>query len=200
MISELESGSMEISRRIIELLADDEGIDLSGAAGTRLNIDDLWSAKPLERIGVGKATDLTFAGIRGGQSGVSTIKLVASLAGVGVGVATTAGFGVLFLGKQLMDERKQQARTAIRQFSDDVQFEASKRMRDLTRDLQRAQRDYFSERILELQRTATDAYNAVQATLEKSASERDVSAREMRERVTQLQQLELRTKQIAAEL
>ena len=205
LIADLDEGARAIQTAITSLLADEEGFELAGGRPHGLDAGELWSAKPLDRLGLGKATDVAFSGLRGGQSGISTINLLAGLAGVGVSTLATAGIGFVFVGKQLFDERKrhlqvkrQQARTAVRQFVDDVQFEAGKRMRDVVRDLQRTQRDYFGERIQELYRTATASLAAVQGALQKDASVREASVKSLRERIALFDQLAARVAQVQA--
>ena len=97
---------------------------------------------------------------------------MASLAGIAVTALALAGVGVIFGGKQLFEERakkvmqrRQQARTSIRQFLDDAQFEISKSLRDLSRDLQRRLRDHFSERLEELNVAYRESAESLQRAL-----------------------------------
>ena len=66
--------------------------------------------------------------------------------------------------------RRQAARTQVRQFLDDVQFEVGNEIASRIRDLQRTLRDEFSERLGELQRTYTDTAQQAQAGRPDAAS------------------------------
>ncbi len=72
----------------------------------------------------------------------------------------TLGIGAVFAGGQLLDAqrrriagRRQQARTSVRQFLDDVNLEIGQQLADAQRLVGRDLRDEFSERLAELQRT-----------------------------------------------
>ena len=207
LLSDLDTGGLEVQRRIVALLADEEGIAVPVVDARGFDADSLWAGKPLERLGVGHAADSTIATLRGGQSGITMLNIISGLAGISVSLVATAGVGVFFGGKQILDERKrhlqakrQQARIAIRQFTDDVQFEAGKRLRDLSRDLQRSQRDYFAQRIQDLYRTASESLAATQSAMKKSAAERDTAAVQLRQRIEQLSQFASRIADVEARL
>lgn len=66
----------------------------------------------------------------------------------------TVGIGAVFAGMQLADAhkrkialRRQQARSNVRQFLDEVQFAISNEICDVMRDVQRSIRDEFTERV-----------------------------------------------------
>ncbi len=109
------------------------------------------------------------------------------------------GAGLLFGGRQFMEERKrdvtrkrQQARTFVRQFVDDVQFEAGTRIRETTRDFQREMRDYFTDRIGELAQTYTEAVQHTQSSLKQDESTRESRQRDLSIRVEKLTELRRR--------
>jgi hypothetical protein len=92
----------------------------------------------------------------------------------------TLGLGAAFAGIQLVDShrrrlaaRRQQARTEVRQFLDDVQFEVSNRIGEVVRDLQRALRDEFTEMLAELSRTYTDMAARSQQAAQASRAQAD---------------------------
>ena len=84
----------------------------------------------------------------------------------------TVGIGAAFAGMQLADAhkrkialRRQQARSNVRQFLDEVQFAVGNEISDLMREVQRGIRDEFTDRISELMRTYTEtAQQAQQAS------------------------------------
>jgi hypothetical protein len=68
--------------------------------------------------------------------------------------------------------RRQQAKTAMRKYVDDVNFYVGKDFRDTIRHLQRELRDTFSARAEELQRSTAEALQAVQQSAQKDQGER----------------------------
>ena len=103
------------------------------------------------------------------------------------------GVGALFGSMGLIDDRKrkvqarrQAARTQVRQFLDDVQFEVGNQIANLIKDIQRELRDEFGERLAELQRTYTDTATRAQADVQKSHTERQTRVTEIDARVTDL--------------
>ena len=88
------------------------------------------------------------------------------------------GVGALFGSMGLIDDRKrkvqmrrQAARSQVRQFLDDVQFEMGNQIGNLIREIQRDLRDEFGERITELVRTYTETAQRAQAAAQKSTQE-----------------------------
>ena len=91
----------------------------------------------------------------------------------------TIGLGALFAGQALLDQRKrrlttqrQQARTSVRQFVDEVQFEVGNELAEVVRTVQRQLRDEFSDRIGQLQRTYAEAAQQAQQALKHSDAQR----------------------------
>ena len=186
-VRRLEDGADRIGDEIVELLqSEDVALDrISGTAATP-DVGGLWSQKPIEQPGIGTRAGTGFAGLRGAQGGVLMMGMVASLSGIAIATVALAGAGIVFGGKQILDERKrqltqrrQQARTSVRQFLDDVQFEVTKTTRDLSRQLQRQLRDHFSERIAELTRTYAQAADGLQKALTQGEAERTARRREL---------------------
>jgi NCAIR mutase (PurE)-related protein len=136
-----------------------------------------------------------------------TIGMMASLASITLATGALAGVGLVFGGKQILDERnrqlqarRQQARTNAKQFIDDLQFETNKRVRDLSRDLQRQLRDGFLELVATRQRTCTDSLAAVQAAVQQDASARASQITSLRERLDQLKAIDTRAAEAEAAL
>ncbi|HUR29105.1 MAG TPA: hypothetical protein VM509_13030, partial [Planctomycetota bacterium] len=176
----------------------DPGDDRGSGAGAATAFEirgDLGEPKN-ERPGVRKAAALAFSGMRGGQGGILTIGTLAGLVGVSLSTPLTAGIGLAFAGKQLLDERnrakqqrRQQARTVGRQFFDDLQFETGKRLRDVQRDVQRRLRDNFSELVARGEATLHQVIAASEAALATAAEHRSGRAAELRERLRLLDAL-----------
>jgi hypothetical protein len=167
----LERGRSEMREAVIELLHDEHLGDHHDAVfGSGLDVRGLWSVKPVGEQGVraGRAFKTGVSGLRGAQSGMYLLGVLGqwmpAAAAVVVGSnPVLLGAGALFGGMQLFDDRKrkvttrrQMARTQVRQFLDDVQFEVGNEMASVLRNLQREMRDEFTDRINELLRTYTD--------------------------------------------
>lgn len=175
VIRSLEQGSDRIADRAVEILNETD-IALDPVHGTAVvpDVERLWVQKPLPAPTLASRAGTGWAGLRGAQGGVLVIGMMAGLAGIAITTMALAGVGMVFGGKQLFEERKrkatqrrQQARTAVRQFLDDAQFEITKSLRDLSRDLQRKLRDHFSDRLNELHRAYTTSAESLQQTVNK---------------------------------
>ncbi len=197
IINELEIGAAKVDSQAAEILSAENISGLGPArSGATPNMDSLWRAKLTGGAVIQQIGGTAFSGLRGAQGGIIMLGLLTNLAGLALTTGATLGIGALFGGKQIMDERKrqvtarrQQARQAVRQFVDDVQFEASKSLRDLGRDLQRSARDRFVAHINttsgELNATVErvrGAANAEDGTRRKgltTAEQRAAAAREL---------------------
>ena len=107
------------------------------------------------------------------------------------------GIGALFGGMGLAEDRKrkvqmrrQTARTQVRQFLDDVQFEVTNQLTAVVRDIQRELRDEFTSRLGELQRTYTDAAKRAQEDAQKSQGERAQRGGELDQSIAALRKVE----------
>lgn len=163
-----ESARGDIRAELAELLAADDVV--GPTADRRLEMIDtaaLWRSRDLDGSQTKGSTALRtgLTGVRGAQGGVmmfgiSTQFLPQAAAVFVASNPVLLGAGALFGGFQLMEERKrklqsrrQSARTQLRQFTDDVQFEVSNELTGLLRSIQRDLRDEFIELIGELQTT-----------------------------------------------
>jgi len=107
------------------------------------------------------------------------------------------GIGALFGGMGLSEDRKrkvqmrrQTARTQVRQFLDDVQFEVTNQLTGIVRDVQRELRDEFTARLGELQRTYTDAAKSAQEDAQRTQSERSQRGGELDQSIAMLKKVE----------
>jgi hypothetical protein len=120
-------------------------------------------------------------GLRGAQSGIIMFGMMgrflpAGAAALMLSNPVTVGIGAVFAGMQLADAhkrkialRRQQARSNVRQFLDEVQFAISNEIGEVMRDVQRSIRDEFTERIAELIRTYTDAAQQSQHAVQRES-------------------------------
>jgi hypothetical protein len=176
---ELVGGAREIRAALAALLRDD---DPSGDAEDRaagLEVGELWSGKAVTGTGFEARVGMGFGALRGAQSGVLLLGMLGNLFSVALMGPILLGGAAIFAGKSVIDERKrlllqrrQEARAAVRQYVDDVQFEVGTRMRDLLRELQREIRDETAARLEELQRTHSQAAARLEAAVKQESAAR----------------------------
>ena len=120
-------------------------------------------------------------GIVGGATvGVEMLGMLGTLLGAAVVGPAVLGVAAVFGGKQVLDERRrlladrrQQARSFLAGFVEEVRFEADGRLSSLLDDVQRQMRARFADRIRELRRTYANTAEA----LEGAAGQADNSRR-----------------------
>lgn len=118
-------------------------------------------------------------GMRGSYGGVLMFGLLTSLAGMALVNPFSIGAGLLLGAKAYQDEkdarlkrRQAEAKTAVRRYLDDVQFQVLKTLRDRLRLVQRGLRDYYIGRADELQRSIADSLDSARAATKASQAER----------------------------
>lgn len=192
----VREGTDGIATQIADLIAEDlPDLDL-GSAGV-LDIDELWSSA--ERDPKADTPSLLTSGLsvlRGGYSGVLMLSMLAQLAGIAVLVPLSLGAGALFGAKQFRDERKrqrdrqrQEARTVLRQFLDQVQLELGNRIQLSVQESHRTLRDYFNDRIRRLSATYLNATRLLEESVAADDEKRRQLISQVGERITQLDRL-----------
>ena len=199
---DLEQGRHDIRAEVVDLIRDEQ-LELAPEASfnSSYDVSELWQGKSLD-TGSDKAGKRAFSTtvttIRGAQGGIYMFGMMGSFLPTAAGVLLASnpvllGVGALFGSMGLIDDRKrkvqarrQAARTQVRQFLDDVQFEVGNQIANLIKDIQRELRDEFGERLAELQRTYTDTATRAQADVQKSHTERQTRVTEIDSRVTDL--------------
>lgn len=183
--STLRERTSLIATRVAERfeLSNDGGAPVDAAA-----LDDLVRqvlASLPERAALGAATaSKTTSGLNAFRSTFYAFTMFTAV-GALVGIAAAPAALVLGLvvgGKSIRDERvrghqqrRAQAKTAVRTYLDEVAFIAGKESRDALRLLQRALRDHFTTLAAERQRTHAEA-----AAAAKRAAETDLETRTRR--------------------
>jgi hypothetical protein len=169
----IREGTAEVAGRIGEMIAEETaGWDQGGAAAPR--VEEIWAAQERElRSQGGNVLSGGLSVLRGGYSGMLMLGMLGQLAGIAALGAVTLGAGALFGVKQFRDERKrrtdqrrQEARTVLRGFLEEVQFELSARSQRALQEAHRSLRDEFGDRI---QRLASE-YATTAARLEDALS------------------------------
>ena len=202
---DLEQGRSSVRAEVVELLRE-EHLDLAELSpiGTGFDVTEMWQGKALEQDSSGgkKAFTTTITSIRGAQGGIYMFGMLGTFLPTAAGVLIASnpvllGIGAVFGGMGLADDRKrkiaarrQAARSQVRQFLDDVQFEMGNQIGNLIREIQRDLRDEFTERITELVRTYADTATRAQADAQSSTQDRQKRATEVDATIAALTALE----------
>jgi len=174
----IEQEHQAVREAVIELIGD-ESVGLAPRLGLRDGIDvsSMWTDKgidPDSKHHGSQQLGSALVGLRGAQSGIIMFGMMgrflpAGAAALMMSNPVTVGIGAVFAGMQLADAhkrkiamRRQQARSNVRQFLDEVQFAIGNELSGLLRDVQRGIRDEFTERIAELGRTYSEAAQSAQ--------------------------------------
>jgi len=183
----VEQGRADIRVELVEQLAAEDA-SLGGAGGLRLrelDVGSLWRGKPLDTArAASKAVSTGLTGLRGAQSGIMMFGMAgqflpAATATLLISNPVLLAAGAVFGGYQLIEDRKrkvamrrQTARTQLRQFIDDVQFQVSNDLGTLVRSIQREFRDEFGALLVELQRSWADSLQQAKQGLSQGTEER----------------------------
>ncbi len=160
-----------------------------GAADTTVKVD-------IERMGFGKQT---MTALKASYSGVLMFSMLGSLVGIGLG-PLTVGIGLVMGRKGLRDEkerqlqqRRAQAKNAVRRYCDEVSFHVGKDSRDTLRRVQRELRDYYSARAEEFNRSSTQALMNATEAARRSQAEREARLRDLDAELRRVRALRERT-------
>ena len=200
----LERGASDLRAEVVTLLAEDS-LELGAAAGMRAPVDvtALWRGPSITEKGsvAGNVVGQAITGLRGAQSGIMLFGMMGAFLPAAIGAVVlsaplTLGLGAAFAGGQLLtankrkiEQRRQRAKAAVRQFVDDVQFEVNNQLGEVVRDLQRSVRDEFTERVTELLRTYTETAQRAQADAQRDQTVRAQRVTEVRTALAGLERL-----------
>jgi Dynamin family len=176
---QLIEGEAAMRAELAQLIRDEQLAIVADDRIAGIDVADLWSGRPITRSTVQAGVGMGFGALRGAQSGVLMLGMLGNLFNLAVIGPALLGGAAIFAGKSILDERKrqlsqrrQEARVAVRQYVDDVQFEVGTRIRDLLRELQRELREGVSGRLEELQRTYGESSGRLEAALKEDAAAR----------------------------
>jgi hypothetical protein len=186
VFGDLERGIADLRRDIAETLREEVGVSGSVATSGVVDVASLWAGAQIADEGrlMNRAAAQSVAGLRGAQSGLTLFSLVGQFAPRGataflLATPLTLGIGLAFAGQQLVEAnrrkiamRRQRAKTAARQFIDDVQFEVTNELSEAIRERQRQIRDEFSERVGEALRTNTETATRSREDAQRAAADR----------------------------
>ncbi|MEO8230412.1 MAG: dynamin family protein [Chloroflexota bacterium] len=202
---ETTEGAAGIQAGISQLLADEEGTWTDDGEPISFDASSLWQDGQAFGGTVRSGVVAGFGLLAGAAVGVEMLGMLGALLGTALVGPALLGAALFFGGKEVAGERRrqltdrrQQARTFVGQFAEDVRFEVDGRLATLSGQLQRDMRIRFGERIAELARTYREAAAAIERTMARSASERDERLRELSRQLGPLEELAARTDALAA--
>jgi uncharacterized membrane-anchored protein YhcB (DUF1043 family) len=146
----------------------------------------------LERMTVGKQT---MVALRNSYSGILMFTMLGGLANISLGPVGIA-IGLVMGHKGLRDEkhrqreqRRAQARNAVRRYCDEVHFAIGKDSRDTLRRVQRQLRDHYGTRAEELNRSTAEALRSAGDNAQRSKAEREQRLRDVEAELARLRKL-----------
>jgi len=188
----VEQSVTEARAELVALLA----LDLAppAEAAPRLAVGQLLAVRLRELsedARLKKAAGSTFGVLRGAQGGVMMLGMMGRFAPAGAAALlfsnpVTLVLGAAFAGKAAVDVRKRnvanrrvQARAAVRQYLDDVQFEVGNALAEELRTRQRGLREEITTAVTETTRTLTELAERVRGDLQATATERAARRQEV---------------------
>jgi gas vesicle protein len=145
--------------------------------------------------------------VRGSYGGYMMVNMVGGMLGLGALSPALLGATLLMGGKTLRDEkqrqltqRRQEARTAVRKYVDEVSFQIGKDSRDALRRVQRQLRDGFAERAEQVQRGVAERLEAAQRAAQASEAERQQRLRDVEAELARVDALAQRALRLAPDL
>jgi hypothetical protein len=185
VVTVLDRGSVEVAERVAALVSAAAPLDVQSRNG--LDVESIWEAVQWDLSAERGRLTAGLSALRGMQSGVIMLGLVGQLVGLTLMLPVVLGGGALLGVKQVADERERrlerrrnEARTLVRQFLDQVQFEMGSRLQQAVAEMQRSLRDVIASRVSEMQETCR---------LELTTAERGVNEH-VKGREARLRQLE----------
>ena len=156
---------------------------------------EMKSLARLEHKPIGKGHKVV-TGMRGSYGGVVMFGMLTSFAGLGMFNPLSLGAGLL-LGrkayKEDMENRmarvRNEAKTNVRRFVDDVSFVVGKESRDRLKGVQRQLRDHYREIANQTTRSLNESLQASLAAAKMEIDERDTRVRELERRLDILRQV-----------
>jgi hypothetical protein len=123
--------------------------------------------------------------LKSAYGGALMFTMLGAMTGIALG-PLSVGIGLVMGHKGLRDEKKRQlqqrrnqARNAIRRYLDEVTFVMGKDSRDTLRRIQRQLRDHYSGLAEELNRSNAEALTAANDAAKRSQTERDRRLRDL---------------------
>jgi hypothetical protein len=149
----------------------------------------------LSKMGVGKQA---MVALKSSYGGVLMFTMLGSMAGIVLG-PLTVGIGLVMGRRGLLDEKKRQlqqrrtqARNAIRRYCDEVTFVMGKDSRDTLRRIQRQLRDHYSGLAEELNKSNARALSGASEAAKRTQADREKRLKDLDAELNRLRQLRQR--------
>jgi hypothetical protein len=146
-------------------------------------------------------------GMRGSYGGVLMFGVLTGLAGMALINPISVGAGVLMGTKVYRDDmeqrlkrRRAEARTLVRQYSDEVIFQVNKQLRDQLRIVQRTVREYYTEVAEQHSRSIAASLEAAKQAALTTTAERSDSLKETTSLAAQLDDLRRQAQRLGSSL
>jgi replication fork clamp-binding protein CrfC len=190
-----EALAQEVGRTFMEAGLDAVKMPQINARDRGAGFGEMKSLARLEAKPIGKGHKVV-TGMRGSYGGVVMFGMLTSFAGLGMFNPLSLGAGLL-LGrkayKEDMENRmarvRNEAKTNVRRFVDDVSFIVGKESRDRLKSVQRQLRDHYREIANQTTRSLNESLQASLAAAKMEIDERDTRVRELERRLNILRQV-----------
>jgi hypothetical protein len=137
---------------------------------------------------------MAMVSVLGGMTTLATMPVV-PLAGVAVGLAM-GRHGLREEKRRQLQQRRSQARNAVRRYCDDVTFIIAKDSRDTLRRIHRQLRDHYGDRADELDRSSTEALRAAREAATRGTAERERRLQDIAAELARLRELRRRAEAV----
>ncbi|OPX08441.1 dynamin-like GTPase family protein [Mycobacterium sp. AT1] len=190
-----EALAQEVGRTFMEAGLDAVKMPQINARDMGAGLGEMKSLSRLEAKPIGKGHKVV-TGMRGSYGGVLMFGMLTSFAGLGMFNPLSLGAG-LVLGrkayKEDMENRmlrvRNEAKTNVRRFVDDVSFIVSKESRDRLKGVQRQLRDHYRDIANQTTRSLNESLQASLTAAKMEMDERDTRVRELERRLNILRQV-----------
>jgi hypothetical protein len=193
---ETTDGAAAIQAIVSRLLTDEEGAWTEDGEPISFDATTLWQDG--QAFG-GKLRSGVVAGfglLAGAAVGVEMLGMLGALLGTALVGPALLGAALFFGGREVAGERRrqltdrrQQARTFVAQFVEDVRFEVDGRLASLGGTLQRDMRARFTRRIAELSRTYQESASAIERARARDSADRDLRRAEIQAALAPIDEL-----------
>jgi hypothetical protein len=188
------------------MLADEE-LALAGAGEVvSFDVRELWEGIPGF---AGRTKSGVMAGlgvVTGAKVGVEMLGLLGTLLGAAIVGPAVLGVALAFGGKEVLSERRrqladrrQQARTFLAEFVEEVRFQVDGRLATLLDEIQRQMRARFTDRIHELRRTFGETTAALERAVANDEADRRARLDEVQAHLAELDALQDRSASLPAD-
>jgi hypothetical protein len=193
---EATAGAAGVQATIAAMLADEQ-LGLEGTGGqVAFDVRELWEGMPGF---AGRTKSGVMAGlgvVTGAKVGVEMLGMLGTLLGAAIVGPAVLGVALAFGGKEVLSERRrqladrrQQARTFLGDFVEEVRFQVDGRLATLLDEIQRQMRARFAERIRELRRTFGDSVAALERGAAEESAGRDRRLTQIRSDLAELDRM-----------